>query len=98
MALQITEFTEQVVNNGRMFPVVVVPAVATQSMAVTAESTASAAFNSATRLVRITADELCRVEFGTDPVVRETSMQLQPGAVEYFGLPATGYKLAVIAV
>ena len=98
MALQITEFTEQVVNNGRMFPVVVVPAVATQSMAVTAGSTTSAAFNSASRLVRITADELCRVEFGTDPVAGATAMQLQPGAVEYFGLPATGYKLAVIAV
>ena len=98
MALQITEFTEQVVNNGRMFPVAVVPAVATQSMAVTAGSTTSAAFNSDTRLVRITADELCRVEFGTDPVAGATAMQLQPGAVEYFGLPATGFKLAVIAV
>lgn len=95
MALQITEFAEDNIANARTYPLAVVPPLAEQSLSM---SSTSAAFQTDTRLVRLCADESCRVAFGTAPTAGVTSLKMQAGQVEYFGLPrVSGYKINVIA-
>ena len=95
MALHIAEFAEANIANVRTYQLAVVPPLAEQSLAMSSTSTA---FNANTRLVRLCADEACRVAFGTTPTAGATSMKLQAGATEYFGVPiSSGYKVNVIA-
>lgn len=95
MALQIAEFAEANIANVRTYPLAVVPPLAEQSLAM---ASSSATFNDNTRLVRLCADEACRVAFGTTPTAGATSMKLQAGSTEYFGVPGgASYKVNVIA-
>ena len=95
MALHIAEFAEANIANVRTYQLAVVPPLAEQSLAMSSTSTA---FNANTRLVRLCADESCRVAFGTAPTAGATSMKLQAGSTEYFGVPiSSGYKINVIA-
>jgi hypothetical protein len=71
------------------------PAIASQSLSITGTSAQSAAFNAATRYVRIQTDVRASLEFGASPEATPTSCVLAAGATEYFGVTA-GQKVAGI--
>lgn len=73
------------------------PPTAEQTVAIGAGSAASAAFNAGTAIVRIHADAICSVAFGTAPTATATSMRLAAGQTEYFTVaPGSAFKVAVI--
>jgi len=67
----------------------------TQSVDTTGTSTASAAFASDTRLVRLTPDVACYVAFGADPTATVESLRLNPNTQTYHAV-TPGEKVAVI--
>ena len=73
------------------------PPVAKQTIAIGSTSTASATFNSQTRLLRIATDTNCYIAMSTAPTATSTgAWPMFAGTVEYFGTKA-GQKLAVIS-
>jgi len=72
------------------------PARAYQQVAIAAGSTQSAAFDTATRFVRVHTDAIVRILFGVNPTAAAgTSMRMAAGATEFFGV-TPGQKLATI--
>jgi hypothetical protein len=96
--LFVTEFARQARDaSGYGMVVGEEPPAAQQTVAIGATSTQSAAFNAATRFVRLHADAVCSVEFGASPTATATSRRLAANQTEYFGIPPNGtYKVAVI--
>lgn len=99
--LSITELNEvQYVgiqgNTGSNLQIAKVPPVAEQKLGVSGASVQSAAFNSATKYVRLYTDIACCVAWGTNPVAVTTSMPMSAASAEYFGV-TVGHKVAVIA-
>jgi len=72
------------------------PVVDQTPIVISGASTQSAAFNTATTLVRIHADSVCSVLFGANPTATTANARLASGQTEYFGV-AGGMKVAVIA-
>lgn len=73
------------------------PAVANQTVAITAGSVQSSAFNALTRFVRVSTDAVCSIEFGTNPTATATTRRMPANTTEYFAVPqGQSYKLAVI--
>ena len=73
------------------------PVVAEQTVTIGGSSTASAAFNAATTLVRLHTDSICSIEFGTAPTATTATARMVAGQTEYFGVPQAGaLKVAVI--
>lgn len=73
------------------------PALASTTVAISASSAQSAAFNSRTKLVRLHCDVVCNVNIGgTNPTATATSARLVAGQTEYFAV-RPGDKVAVIA-
>lgn len=98
MALQITEFTEGGASFTQSATLAVLPSTTTQSIAVSGTSTQSAALSATTRMVRIVADENCRIASGENPTATASSMPIQAGVTEYFGIPpGSNLKIAVIS-
>lgn len=97
--LSISEFEFQGANEGKSLNQIVrMPSTADQSITITGASAQSVAFNAATRVVRLVADQACRVTFAVSPVAVATSMLMPAGGVEYFGVvKGSGLKVAVIA-
>jgi len=94
--LYITEFAQaglDALNNP--MPFASAPPKATQTVAITVGSVASAAFNPDTRLVRVHADAICSIEFGAAPVAAATSARMSAGQTEYYSVRG-GMKVAVI--
>lgn len=91
--LYITEFADISATQGLL--VGKQPVVAEQTVAISAGSTASSAFNQRTRYVRLSPDSICSVEFGAAPTATATTMRMAAGSVEYFDV-AQGSKVAVI--
>lgn len=58
-------------------------------------STASAAFQSDTRMILVTVEARCHFEIGETPVATSASFPLEPGVPYTFGVPAgAGFKFA----
>lgn len=72
------------------------PAIAEQALSIGGGSTPSAAFNAATRFVRLHTDAVCSVSFGPSPVAVATAKRMAANTTEYFGVQA-GQKVAVIS-
>lgn len=81
--------------NGGSLAAARVPPIAEQTVAIGAGSVQSAAFNSGTSFVRVHADAVCSIAFGSNPTASATTMRLAAGAVEYFSV-VPGHKIAVI--
>lgn len=96
--LYITEFADLSVSfvRGNMAQAAAQPPVAEQTEAIGGSSAASNAFNANTTLVRIHADSICSILFGTTPVATTANARMVAGQTEYFGV-APGMKVAVIA-
>jgi len=73
------------------------PPVANQTVAITAGSVQSSAFNALTRFVRVSTDAVCSIEFGDNPTATTSTRRMPANTTEYFAVPQGGsYKLAVI--
>lgn len=91
--LYITELQPYEVSG---LPVAIMPPVAEQTVAIGGSSTASAAFNANTGLVRLHTDSTCSVEFGGTPTATTSTARLAANQTEYFAVHP-GTKVAVIA-
>jgi hypothetical protein len=94
-SLYVTEYAQLVQQQGEAQMMAVAPPLAEQKIAIGGASTPSAAFNAATRCVRIHTDAICSIAFGTAPVAAATNARLGANATEYFGVQP-GSKVAVI--
>jgi hypothetical protein len=80
-------------------PIVQMPAVTTQNLAISAGTNQSAAFSARTGMIRVRTDTACAVLIGTNPTALTTSMQMDANSTEYFAVPVgQSYKIAVIAI
>jgi hypothetical protein len=98
--LYITEFVKQG-RDGAGFPnqnaTPEEPPMAEQTVAISATSAASAAFNAKTAMVRVHADVTCSIAIGATPVATATNRRLAAGTTEWIALPAnSSFKVAVI--
>jgi len=80
---------------GDSAPIAAVPPVAEQKLAIGVGSVPSAAFNAETKMVRLHADDICSIEFGSAPEATTDNMRMAAGQTEYFGV-SPGQKIAVI--
>lgn len=76
-------------NDGQIIPVGRMPSLTSQKVAYTTSS-ASAAFQTGTTLVRITCDAEAWLSFGANPTATVSSMNMQASTPEYFGVKADG--------
>lgn len=97
--LYITEFARQGRDaGGWLLPTMAQePPCTEQTVAIGASSVASNAFNALTAFVRIHADAVCSIAFGTSPTAAATNRRMAAGQTEYFQVPVGGgFKVAVI--
>lgn len=96
--LRIDEFKTLAVIPGGQFAAGNLDGVVSQQVTIGAEAK-SAAFNAATRLVRVQAEGLCCIRLAKQPAFSEvaatTDVRLTAGQTEYFGINP-GDKLSVI--
>jgi hypothetical protein len=71
------------------------PVVDQTPVAIGVGSAQSAAFDPATRFVRLHADAICSIEFGTNPDADANNMRLAANQTEYFAV-SPNHKVAVI--
>lgn len=90
--LYVTEFRGQ--EPDRREQAAPMPPIAEQAVTFST-STASSAFNTQTRLVRILADANCHVEVGSAPTATTSNMYLPAGVPEYFTVQP-GDKIAAV--
>lgn len=76
-------------------PAPVEPGLADQTVAISAGSTASSAFNAKTNLVRLHTDAICSIAFGATPTASATTARMAANQTEYF-IVLPGQKVAVI--
>ncbi len=93
--LYIAEFSKLYTNPNGVGQMGVTPPLAQQTVAIGGSSLQSGALNAATTAVRLHADAICSVAFGTDPTATATTARMAAGQTEYFGV-AGGTKVAVI--
>lgn len=92
--LNITEFAGLSYASGQGgLPIVPLPPLATQNIALTATSAQSSAFNTSTRLIRVNTDTACFIEVGSNPTALATSLSLGVGREQFFAVPS-GAKIA----
>lgn len=96
--LYITEFARQG-RDAAGYTMVVAdePAIANQTVAIGGASAQSSAFAANTAFVRVCADAVCSIEFGSNPTATTSTRRLPANVVEYFSVPIGGsFKVACI--
>jgi hypothetical protein len=97
MPIDITEYTDlAAARSGHKVIAGQEPSILNQQVAVAGVSAQSAAFQDATRFIRVHSDVACRVAFGSSPSAAATSQRIPANGTEYFGV-VPGHKLAVIS-
>jgi hypothetical protein len=96
--LYIAEFERTASSPDGRFSAQIAEAAPVAEQAVTfSTTTQSAAFNVATRFVRIHTDAICSIAFGTNPTATTAKMRMVAGATEYFSVPrGESYKVAAV--
>jgi hypothetical protein len=93
--LYIWEFSETVVRDGTQIPKA--PGIIQQTpVAITVGSLQSAKFNTATSFIYISADQICSIVIGTNPVATLNSFRIPQGEIIPWGVNP-GDQIAVIA-
>jgi hypothetical protein len=93
--LYLTEFSALYAKNDQTGQMVICPPTAQQTVAIGAEAK-SAAFNTATNIVRVNVDAICSITIGTAPTATTAMMRLAANQTEYFAV-AAGDKLSAIS-
>lgn len=91
----ITEHTHSRIVQGGLVPVVQMPPLASQVVAIGGASVQSAAFDAKTAIIAVHTDAICSVEFGSNPTATANSRRLAANSTEYFQVDP-GAKIAVI--
>jgi len=73
------------------------PSLADQTVNFTDTAGTSAAFSTATRLIRVSTDSKCAFKIAANPTAVVTDKEMPAGHVEYFCVTA-GHKISMIAV
>ena len=100
--LSVVEYAEMEIGPaGRVGQMPMQPPIASQGVGNAGGSTQSAVFNAKTRFVRLHADTVCCVEFGTNPTAvaigATMTTRLAAGQTEYHAVPlGGGYRVAAI--
>lgn len=98
-SLYITEYENiAYVGDGRGVPVGLEPALATQKVSFTGTPGQSAAFNARTRFVRLHADGIMSIAFGTNPTAAVTDPRVAASTTEFFGVSNAAQGLKVSAI
>lgn len=82
-------------RNGFMRPVMTMPPIAEQTVAIGGTSTQSSEFNGDTSFIRVIADLACTISVAVSPTATTTTMRLAADSPEYFAV-VRGMKIAVI--
>lgn len=93
--LYISEYRDMPRVSGLVYPVAQEPAITTQTVAIGGASTASSAFNTNTKFVRLHTDSICSIAFAASPTATTSTPRMAANATEYFAVIA-GQKVAVI--
>lgn len=93
--LYVSEFSRLANIAGKLTGVALTAPVAEQTVAIDVGSTQSAAFNAATKVIRVHADAVCSISVGSDPTATASLMRLAQNQTEYFGV-SPGHKIAAI--
>lgn len=73
------------------------PPIAEQIVTIGAGSTQSAAFNAATKFVRLFTDTACGIAFNANPTAGANSARMAANSTEYFGVPQNNaFKVATL--
>lgn len=91
----ITEHTFPSIFQGNQVPVVYMPPLASQNVAIGGTTTQSSAFNAKTKLIAIHTDAICSIEFGANPTATANSRRMAANTTEYFEV-TPAHKVAVI--
>lgn len=94
----VTEYARQA-RDAAGFTMVVAdePPLANQTVAISASSVQSSAFNASTRFIRVSTDAVCSIEIGANPTASATTRRMPANTTEYFGVPqGQSWKVAVI--
>jgi hypothetical protein len=95
MPIYVTEFADSKVFQGQVLPVSSCPPIAEQRLTISGVSAQTSAFNSRTRIVRVSTSEVCSIAFGASPTATTSTMRLAANATEYFAVNG-GDRLAGI--
>jgi len=95
--LDVSEYTRPMGGINAPLLVGTEPAVAYQQVSFTGTSGESAAFGATTRVIRVSADSICRIKISTagTAVTATTGMRLSLGVAEYFNV-SPGDKISAI--
>lgn len=88
----ISEYPPYPING---LPVPKGPRIAAQTVAITAGSLSSSAFNASTGMVRVHTDAICSIQIDKAPTAVATEGRMAANQTEYFAV-STGDKIAVI--
>ncbi len=93
--LYVAEFSALYAKGNQTGQMAICPPITEQHVSIGSGSTASAAFNVATNLIRVHTDAICSIVIGTSPTATANSMRMAVSQTEYFAV-AGGDKIAVI--
>ena len=93
--LYIAEFSGLYAKGNQTGQMAITPPIAEQHVSIGMSSTASAAFNAATNLIRVHTDAICSIAFGASPTATANGMRLAANQTEYFAVQG-GQEIAVI--
>jgi hypothetical protein len=91
----LAEFPDLRINQGTPSPGVEMPPIASSTVAIGAGSVQSAAHNTKCRLLGISTDAVCSVEFGTNPTATASSFRLPANSISFWRVQP-GNRVAVI--
>jgi hypothetical protein len=93
----ITEYESMAVVATGLAPIAQDPPIAEQVVAISTH-TESAAFNAATRFIRVHVDAICSISVGLTPVATTVMRRMAANQTEYFGVvPGKGWKISVVS-
>jgi hypothetical protein len=82
-------------NLGQPLPVVAMPPVAEQTVAIGGSSVQSSAFNAKTKMIAVHTDAICSIAIGNNPTATAVKRRMAANTTEYFEV-TPGHKIAVI--
>lgn len=95
--LYITEYSDLARADGTYAQAAQEPSAATQTVAIGGSSTASSAFNPATKFIELHTDAICSYAVGTAPTATAAKTRMAANQTKIIGVPNNqSYKIAVI--
>ena len=83
------------VLSGNPLPVLMVPYLAEQVVAISGASVQSNAFSANTRVIRVHTDAICSIAIGANPTATADTTRMAANTTEFFDV-RPGHKIAVI--